>query len=276
MPSGSRRKHSGRWFAEAYVDGREFNIAVMAGEAGPFVFPLAEMRFNDEWPDGKPKLVSLRRQMGRGHVRLQRQPAPLRLRGRGAGSRPPARRDDQEVWHLFSLRGYARVDFRVDASGKPWVLEINPNCCISTDAGFAAAAEQAGISYEELIGPRGEGRAARVSVVALARAPCRDPRRPGAAQRRHEDLRAALFRPLHGMRLLRRPVLLLRRRYRRGQCAGAAGADARVRGLHRRAEERMVHRRGARGCRVPFRPLPAHPHARQPLRLPSQRRAAAA
>ena len=43
--------------------------------------------------------------------------------------------------------------------GKPWVLEINPNCCISTDAGFAAAGEQAGIPYDELIN--------RVALAAL-------------------------------------------------------------------------------------------------------------
>src|SRR5690606_34720353 len=39
----------------------------------------------------------------------------------------------------FGVGGYARVDFRVDATGKPWILEINANPCLSPDAGFAAA-----------------------------------------------------------------------------------------------------------------------------------------
>jgi D-alanine-D-alanine ligase len=147
-----RRNFSGRWFAEAYVDGREFNIAVMAGEDGPRVFPLAEMRFNDQWPDGKPKLVSFAAKWEEDTFDYS-----------GSQRRFGCERDEPElarqliettkrVWHLFSLRGYARVDYRVDKDGKPWVLEINPNCCISTDAGFAAAAEEAGISYEQLIG----------------------------------------------------------------------------------------------------------------------------
>ncbi len=55
-------------------------------------------------------------------------------------------------WNIFSLRGYARVDFRVDNNGKPWVLEINANPCLSPDAGFAAALEKASIKYHEAIG----------------------------------------------------------------------------------------------------------------------------
>jgi D-alanine-D-alanine ligase len=55
------------------------------------------------------------------------------------------------AWNLFGLSGYARVDFRVDRSGKPWVLEINANPCISPDAGFVAAAEKAGMTYTQII-----------------------------------------------------------------------------------------------------------------------------
>jgi D-alanine-D-alanine ligase len=154
-----RRKFGGRWFAEAYLDGREFNIAVMAGPDGPFVFPLAEMRFNDEWPDGKPKLVSFAAKWEEDTFDYG-----ASQRRFGCETEEPALgralvETTKKVWHLFALKGYARVDFRVDAHGRPWVLEINPNCCISEDAGFAAAAEQAGIPYNELIG--------RVAMAAL-------------------------------------------------------------------------------------------------------------
>ncbi|HWA88939.1 MAG TPA: hypothetical protein VG889_02815 [Rhizomicrobium sp.] len=146
-----RVKFGGRWFAERYLDGREFNIAVMAGPDGPRVFPLAEMRFNDEWPDGKPKLVSFAAKWEEDTFDYN---GSQRRFGCEA-EEPELGRQlvaiTKKVWHLFALRGYARVDFRVDKDNKPWVLEINPNCCISPDAGFAAAGEEAGIPYDELI-----------------------------------------------------------------------------------------------------------------------------
>ena len=57
------------------------------------------------------------------------------------------RQTARACWHLFGLQGWARVDFRVDAEGHPWVLEVNANPCLSPDAGFAAALDRAGIDY---------------------------------------------------------------------------------------------------------------------------------
>ena len=53
-----------------------------------------------------------------------------------------------ECWRLFGLTGYARVDFRCDAEGRPWILEVNTNPCIMPEAGFATALEYAGIGYD--------------------------------------------------------------------------------------------------------------------------------
>jgi D-alanine-D-alanine ligase len=55
------------------------------------------------------------------------------------------------AWDAFDLSGYARVDFRVAADGTPYVLEVNANPCLAPDAGFAAAAAESGLTYDDMI-----------------------------------------------------------------------------------------------------------------------------
>ena len=54
-------------------------------------------------------------------------------------------------WRKFRCKGYARADFRLDATGKPWLLEINPNPGIAPDSGFVAAVHRAGLAIEDVI-----------------------------------------------------------------------------------------------------------------------------
>ena len=55
------------------------------------------------------------------------------------------------VGGFFDLHGYARVDFRVDGEGRPWILEVNANPCLSPDAGFAAALARADIPFHDAV-----------------------------------------------------------------------------------------------------------------------------
>jgi D-alanine-D-alanine ligase len=140
--------HGGEWFAEQFVDGREFNISVLEKDGQPFILPIAEIGFAG-FPPGKPKIV--------GYAAKWDEQAPEYLATPRSFPVMPERLFDaltrvvNKCWHSFGLGGYARVDIRVDSHGNPWVLEVNANPCISRDAGFAAAAEMAGMDYQQLI-----------------------------------------------------------------------------------------------------------------------------
>jgi D-alanine-D-alanine ligase len=140
----------GEGFAESYIDGREFNLSLLASLQGPEVLPPAEIRFTD-YPPEKPKMVDYRAKWEKASFEFQH---TVRSFDFPDGDRPLLRSLEglaKRCWRLFALRGYARVDFRVDQEGRPWVLEVNANPCISPDAGFAAAAARKGLSYRSVV-----------------------------------------------------------------------------------------------------------------------------
>jgi D-alanine-D-alanine ligase len=146
-----KEKLGGSCYAEAYIDGREFNVALISGREDVEVLPIAEMLFQDYAPD-KPKIVDYKAKWIADSFEYNNTIRTYDFPEKDADLISDLREIALRCWHLFSLRGYARVDFRVDNNGKPWVLEINSNPCLSPDAGFAAALEQANIKYHEAIG----------------------------------------------------------------------------------------------------------------------------
>lgn len=133
-------------FAEAFVAGREFNLSLLADAAGPEVLPPAEMVFGGYAAD-EPHVVDYAEKWGDAaratrRFRFPRRDAPL------LGHLCELAR---RCWECFGLRGYARVDFRVDEAGEPWVLEVNTNPCLAPDAGFAAAVKRAGLTMGQAV-----------------------------------------------------------------------------------------------------------------------------
>ena len=141
-------RYGGEWFAEQFIEGREFNISVLEEAGQPLILPIAEIGFSD-FPPGKPKIV--------GYAAKWDEQAPEYLATPRSFPELDNRLSDalawvvHKCWKSFGLNGYARVDIRVDNKGIPWVLEVNANPCLSRDAGFAVAAQMAGIGYERLI-----------------------------------------------------------------------------------------------------------------------------
>jgi D-alanine-D-alanine ligase len=146
-----KEKLGGSCYAEAYIDGREFNVALISGKNGVKVLPIAEMLFMDYAPD-KLKIIDYKAKWDADSFEYNNTIRKFDFHKEDANIISSLREIALRCWDLFSLRGYARVDFRVDNNGKPWVLEINSNPCLSRDAGFAAALQQAKIKYHEAIG----------------------------------------------------------------------------------------------------------------------------
>jgi D-alanine-D-alanine ligase len=143
-----RAELGGEWFAERFVAGRELNVAILAAPSGPRVLPAAELKF-EGYPADKPTIVGYA-------AKWDVDSFEYRHTVRSFDVEPELARRAERLalacWDLFGLDGYARVDFRVDASGLVFVLEINANPCLSPDAGFAAALERAGVRYGDAIG----------------------------------------------------------------------------------------------------------------------------
>lgn len=148
------RRLSGRLggcaFAERFIEGREFNLSVLAGPNGPEALPPAEIHFTD-YPPGKPRIVNFAAKWRTDAFEYHHTPRCFDFAPADRPLLERLRRLSLDCWSLFRLRGYARVDFRVDSTGQPWILEVNVNPCISPDAGFTAAAQQAGLSYADMI-----------------------------------------------------------------------------------------------------------------------------
>ncbi len=140
----------GEAFAEAFIAGREFNLSVLAGDDGPEVLPPAEIHFVDYAPD-RPRLVGYRAKWDPASFEYHHTPRSFEFPATDRPLLDELRRLARACWELLGLRGYARVDFRVDTDGRPWVLEVNANPCLSPDAGFPAAAQQGGVSFDQVI-----------------------------------------------------------------------------------------------------------------------------
>lgn len=132
---------------ERYIDGRELYVGVM-GNFRLTVFPVWEMNFA-QMPERGHRIASARVKWNdayREKYGIMTGPADL-----PADVTQRIQHLCKRVYRTLDLSGYARIDLRLDADGRVYVLEANPNPQLAYGEDFAEAAEHAGVSYEELL-----------------------------------------------------------------------------------------------------------------------------
>jgi D-alanine-D-alanine ligase len=137
-------------FAEQYIEGREFNIPMLDSAEGPQILPVGEMDFST-FPADKPQIIGHRAKWHESSFEYNNTPRNFHFKDQDLPLVDELKRLALECWRLFGLRGYVRIDFRVDRAGQPWILEINTNPCLSPEAGYVAALDEVGIDYDEAV-----------------------------------------------------------------------------------------------------------------------------
>jgi D-alanine-D-alanine ligase len=114
------------------------------------VLPLSEIDFR-ALPDDVPHIVSYDAKWtvgsadDLGTVPILHPILPTAIAAR-------VRRTATDAFRAVGVRDYGRVDVRLGATGIPYVVDVNPNCDLSTGAGMARAAAAVGIDYPSLAG----------------------------------------------------------------------------------------------------------------------------
>jgi D-alanine-D-alanine ligase len=134
---------------EQLVGHREINVSILEHAGRVQVLPLAEIDFS-AFGEDRPRIVGYAAKWLRDTFEYQHTPiiipAPL---PRETAQR--VRKAALAAWHALGCRDFVRVDLRLSDAGQPYVLEVNPNPDITTEAGFTNALHAAGIPYDEFV-----------------------------------------------------------------------------------------------------------------------------
>ena len=132
---------------EQYIDGRELYVGVL-GNQRLKVFPVWEMTFDkmqgQNWRIATERVkwnVNYQKRHGIDTAEADL-PAEVAARIQHLAKR---------TYRALELSGYARIDFRVDTVGNPYVIEANPNPQLAEQEDFARSAEKAGVAYPVLL-----------------------------------------------------------------------------------------------------------------------------
>ncbi|MBI4437162.1 MAG: ATP-grasp domain-containing protein [Candidatus Omnitrophica bacterium] len=156
--------------AEEYLDGREFNISLLGNGEETQILPVSEIDHSAA-KKGEPKILTYASKWDESSEEYRKTP-PICPALLTVSLEKTLRSLALSACTILGCRDYARVDIRLKGR-TPYIIEVNPNPCISSDAGFIRSADAAGLSYPEVIG--------KILECAIARKEARlgNPKRRG-------------------------------------------------------------------------------------------------
>jgi D-alanine-D-alanine ligase len=138
---------------EEFLPGREFTVAIMGNGDEAKALPIVEIRF-DELPDGVNRIYSYEAKWiwDQSEDPLEIFACPARV---DAGLLAEIEQVCLAAYRHLHCRDWARIDVRLDAGGRPQIIEVNPLPGIlpkpEDNSCFPKAARAAGMSYSQLI-----------------------------------------------------------------------------------------------------------------------------
>jgi D-alanine-D-alanine ligase len=138
------------WFIEEFIEGREFNLSMLAGPDGPEIMPTAEIVFVG-YDDSRPRIIDFKAKWEMDTFEYENTVREFPGEKLSRNLENSLRSTAMKCWQLFGLRGYARVDMRADSDENVFVVEVNANPCISPEGGFVSATKQANYKFTEVL-----------------------------------------------------------------------------------------------------------------------------
>jgi len=134
--------------AEEYIDGRELYLSVI-GNQRLQVLPVLELNFGNLSEDSH-RIATTRIKWDWDYQDEHKIEVvvPKNLSGDFVAD---LSRLGKRIYKLLGMSGYARIDLRLTEDNRIYILEVNANPDIGYGEELSMAAEEAGISYEQLL-----------------------------------------------------------------------------------------------------------------------------
>lgn len=138
---------------EEFLDGREFTVAILGNGKNAKALPIVEIKF-DSLPPGVNPIYSYEAKWI-----WDRAESPLEIFECPAKISPALQTEIEDIclkaYSILKCKDWTRIDVRLDADGKPNILELNPLPGIlpkpEDNSCFPKAARAAGLNYNQLI-----------------------------------------------------------------------------------------------------------------------------